>query len=130
MILGIDPGNHPGWALVNDTGVLIACGAKDFPPPYAGIAVVVIELPMIYPRSPVPPNDIVKLAYTAGLLASRYTNVRTVSPVTWKKSVPKNVMTRRILASLSPEERQIAGNDHNVIDAIGIAKWAHKEGWK
>lgn len=128
MILGIDPGANPGWALLQTTGELVTCGAKNFPKDVGFL--VVIEHPFIYPRSPVPPNDIVTLAYRAGLLAAKYSNVRTVYPVTWKGSVPKGVMTRRILAGLTPSERTIAGADHNVIDAIGIAKWAFRQGWK
>lgn len=124
MILGIDPGNNPGWALVAEgDGTLLECGAKNFPPDSKFLRVF-IEHPYIYPRSPVPPNDIVVLAYRAGLLASKYRDVTTVLPVTWKGSVPKGVMTRRILAGLTPSELSIAGSDHNVIDAIGIAKWA------
>ena len=124
MILGIDPGANPGWALVEESsGELVSCGAKDFPPDGPTLRVF-IEHPYIYPRSPVPPNDIVVLAYRAGLLASKYKDVTTVLPVTWKGSVSKSVMTRRILAALTPSERTIAGADHNVIDAIGIAKWS------
>jgi hypothetical protein len=154
--LSIDPGEHIGWALWDwgssardweSSALLYGCGVGD--PSYLStdkwesvrhedkvrILECVIEMPQVYPRSRgVPPNDIVKLAFTAGRLAETMWlrslgGVRTMTPHEWKGVMPKDVCRGRILAHLSQEEMSIftkacesfpKGQQHDVVDAIGI----------
>lgn len=83
-------------------------------------------LPKRHPR----PMDIVDLSFAAGFVKGLVfpTNVIEYQPVTWKGNVPKEIMTKRILARLSPEEvdkiEKVGYKDHNTIDAVGIGLYA------
>lgn len=88
----------------------------------------VIEFPQVHRDTP-NPNDIVKLAsacgaYTAILQALGF-SVSWVAPSEWKGTVPKDVMFKRILAKVTPDDyiRIRKPKDHNVIDAVGIGLW-------
>jgi hypothetical protein len=90
----------------------------------------VVELPRVYPgpKQMAPPNDLVDLAYLAGALDGIPSDGEIVHPRTWKGSVPKKVMTKRIENALSPHERAIlarisGARRHNAIDAVGLGKW-------
>jgi hypothetical protein len=120
-LISIDPGEHPGWAEFRN-GWLVDCGDDPWnidPCEHH----VIIERPTVYSRSPVPPNDIVTLAIEAGRIAERFGEVEWVLPRTWKGTVPKSIMTKRILAALTPEDFGPVPEDHNVIDAIGLGLW-------
>lgn len=145
-ILAIDPGLDTGWALLEDR-VLKDAGLGD-PPLLTFVGRVVIERPQIYPRSKGDPNDLITLAIQVGRYKERYLargcSVEEILPHTWKGSLDGDVCCRRIFASLSPEERAVldpklaplarkplsedivAGKRHNVIDAVGLAKWSLK----
>jgi hypothetical protein len=95
---------------------------------------LVVEWPKVYQggKQKGDPSDLLPLAgvdsAVAALLPSRV--VRTVYPFEWKGQVPKAIMTTRILARLSAEERAVLNAcdcipslRHNVIDAIGIARF-------
>jgi hypothetical protein len=90
--------------------------------------VAVIEFPQVHRDTP-NPNDIVKLAsacgaYTAILQSLGFT-VTWVAPSEWKGTVPKDIMFKRILAKVTPDEytRLKKPKDHNVVDAVGIGLW-------
>jgi len=143
VIIGIDPGEHPGFGVIVD-GVLVAGGAADPWSEFGGDngleAIVVVERPIITPRSN--PTDIITLAITAGELASPWRragcDVEFVTPRRWKGSVPKHITNRRTLDALSAEERAVLPKrprakdyDHNMLDGVGIALWrAQRERWR
>jgi hypothetical protein len=128
-LLAIDPGTHTGWAVFFDKR-LLACGLGD--PPVEGADRVVIEIPQVYPAHPVPPNDLITLAFLAGRYAGRATcEVSTVFPHQWKGNLSKEVCAARVRFRLSPEEKKVvdelrvpAKQLHNVMDAIGIGLFA------
>jgi len=126
LLLAIDPGASTGWAVFG--GQLLGCGLGD---PHVGRAQrVVIELPQVYPNHPVPPNDLVTLAFLAGRYAggaAAGAEVSTVFPHQWKGNLPKDLCAIRVRAALTPAERTIVDaidvpdkQKHNVLDAIGI----------
>jgi hypothetical protein len=149
LILTEDPGASPGYALWSKTGGLISvsshiCAAIVSSP----IGLHVIEIPTVYPRSPVDPNSLITLAVTAGISIGRLNaaKVLRVAPRTWKGQVPtcksaslapseKRTRTNfdgccishnRMRAAMSTEERAIFApfaQNHNILDAIGIGQW-------
>ncbi|AKU93392.1 hypothetical protein AKJ09_00056 [Labilithrix luteola] len=138
-LLSIDPGNNAGWATFDaTTGDLQACG-KGAPPPdiLDGVTVAVIEHPVIYPGGKTKnPNDIVKLAVTAGtqagILMAHGVDVRYVTPREWKGTLDKDACCRRVWSRLTAEERALAArwepeergevkdSKTHTLDAIGI----------
>lgn len=149
MRLTIDPGDVTGWAKWRATrgGELIDCGLWYT----AGGGVhtsdpheVWIESPTIYPRSPVPPADVVTLARTAGEWGGRFLasgvpreRLHYVEPRTWKGQVPKEIHHARMWAQLSPIEQGIVDRAcrgvapsarHNVLDAVALGLWVRKQG--
>lgn len=134
----VDPGNSTGWAEYY-RGELKQCGpwdldAWEFPCILIPDANWVIEDQVIYPKSPVPPNDIVILAKSAARVADRvgWKTVEWVRPRTWKSTLDADIMCERIIRCLTPTERLVyfaaadkmpEGVRHNVIDAIGIGLW-------
>lgn len=160
VILSIDPGLDTGWALWR-AGRLIACGHGD--PRSSPLHVVHstkqdedvihdvwIEDQEIYPRSPVPPNDVLTLAKLAHSTRGRYETlgctVHMVLPRAWKGQTPCTCTAKqpdpaacthhsRVWAALTVHEQNIAadvckgmapGKRHNVLDAIGIGQWVVK----
>lgn len=151
ILLAIDPGTkrkhsdgtaRAGIALF-DGDKLAACWLFASPD-IAGLAtaiglqapvdLVVVEVPKVYPRSPADPEDLILLAFTAGLLAgsARAADLKMVRPAAWKGQRPKDVDTALTLATLTDAERETFGRctydipkglRHNVIDAIGIGLW-------
>jgi hypothetical protein len=141
VFLAVDPGNDTGWAVLDRDGRLSGCGlGQGFPT--EGIAVAVLELPQVYRagKSKGDPNDLITLAIGLGRyverLESRGVATVLVAPTTWKGQVPKEVHHPRIMGTLSGPERVIAERSraaagakaHNVIDAVGLAKWAFTVG--
>lgn len=146
MLLAIDPGKDTGWAMLDDAGTLVACGLGS--PPVDGPTRVIIERPQVYRgrASKGDPNDLITLAIQVGQYKERFLStgrpVEEVIPHTWKGSIDGDVCCRRIVASLTESERELltavltplarapvhaeltAGRRHNVIDAVGIAKWS------
>ncbi len=144
-ILAIDPGVHiHAWALIGKG--LLDCGLGGrFP---RDVDRVVIEMPRIYPRSRSKgrPNDIVDLAYAAGVAVGSIVannvavKVQLVEPRTWKGTIPKHkkwdqyLIHKRLSAWLSPDEQKVyvtalnrltANLRHNITDAVGIGLWAY-----
>jgi hypothetical protein len=124
ILLAIDPGVHTGWAVFDEVS-LLGCGAGD--PPVERAKSVVIELPQVYPSHPVPPNDLVTLAFMAGRYVARAAEAFTVFPHQWKGNLKKDVCAVRVRSHLSAKEREIVGRCgvtesqmHNTMDAIGV----------
>ena len=128
-LLAIDPGTHTGWAAFFKER-LLACGLGE--PPFEQALRVVIEIPQVYPAHPVPPNDLITLAFLAGRYAGRATcKVSTVFPHQWKGNLSKDNCAARVRFRLSPEEKEIVDacdlpkkQLHNMMDAIGIGLFA------
>jgi hypothetical protein len=130
--LSIDPGESTGWALFqHGGGRLVACGGGE--PPFGediSLDNTAIELPQSYPGSPVPPQDLITLAFLAGQYArAAGDNVFVCFPHAWKGNLDKDVCGGRVMKNLSLEERAIvaackehvpAKQMHNVLDAIGV----------
>jgi hypothetical protein len=128
--LAIDPGLHTGWAFFGKTDHrLLACG--DGSPPNFLVEKLVIELPQVYPSMPVPPKDLITLAFMAGRYVSTFyaQETLTVSPHEWKGNLPKAVCASRVIQHLSKVEFDILERCqrvvpekqmHNVLDAVGI----------
>lgn len=146
MLLAIDPGRDTGWATLSAAGTLLGCGLGA--PPTEGVTRVIVERPQIYRgrASKGDPNDLITLAIQVGQYTERYASrglkVEHVLPHDWKGSVDPEVLCRRVVASLTECERLLletvlaplarkpicdeltGGRRHNVIDAVGIAKWS------
>jgi hypothetical protein len=130
--LAVDPGAHTGWAWGGDS--LVSCGlAKRIEEiPDTTLDRLVIEIP--HPgRGRASRQDINALSERVGAIVERVhaPQVVRVSPIAWKGAVPKEIHNRRVLASLTPAEQVILADAqiprsyvHNVIDAIGLWKWA------
>lgn len=136
MILGIDPGNNTGWAILDHGGKLQSCGVGMPPNPLSDyFFLVVIECPQVYPgMSSKIANDLVKLAVNAGEYKYRYRSVLKtimVIPHEWKGNTPKDVHNRRVLRLLDTAEAaripvMSKTKKHNMVDAIGLAKWGFR----
>lgn len=147
MILAIDPGLDTGWAILDSLGVLVRCGLGD-PPETCGLPVI-IERPQVYARrsSKGDPNDLITLAIQVGRYTERVvtqgSKCEHVLPHDWKGSLDSEICCIRIVNSLTDAERNTlfsalaplsrkpmtiehatAGKRHNVIDAVGLAKWS------
>ncbi len=123
MLLAIDPGAHPGFAVFDRGQSLVACSTDTALIDKYSYDIVVCERPMIYPRSHARPNDIVTLAISAGryvALAKGKTEFW-YQPRQWKGQVDKKIMQQRILRLLWPEELKLVKDaNHDVFDAVGI----------
>jgi hypothetical protein len=166
IVLGIDPDLHsPAFALVED-GVPIAVGVGKVPaklkgwdavhaqanlelPPvaYEFFDRLVMEGQEIYPRSKARPNDLVRLAFSAGLLAGRLgrKDVIIAIPKEWTGGVRKDVRQARQYKRLGwayekdraktyayPTDPPIGkdlpkGAWKHVADAIGLALWGEQQ---
>jgi hypothetical protein len=129
-IISIDPGRNTGWAMWAEAKphTLLACGVGA--PPYKNACKVVIELPQVYPHSPVNPNDLITLAFLAGRYIGDFGGeAEFVLPHAWKQNLPKNVSENRCRMRLSSEELAVTavaeslipkGQCHDMWDSIGI----------
>ena len=82
---------------------------------------LVVEEPVVYPNSPVPPNDLLKVALQAGGFAGwPWGSAKSFYPSQWKGQVPKEKHHKRLL-HLHPEYRNTLREvDHNAMDAFGL----------
>ena len=141
MILAIDPGAHPGYAVLDDKLELVWCGIVA--PETQGVRVVLCERPWIYPgpRSKADPNDIGTLCITAGKLVQPWITLGAkevwVPPVTWKGNVPKQIHHARILSALAPSEQSVVARcltgtspkyREDAMDAVGLSQYGKKMG--
>lgn len=142
-VIGIDPGKtRTGWAVFWEADLMSAGWLSgdlfDLPDVPLLPAIVVVELPVIYPlgKGKGDPNDLIKLAEIAGAIRGFYTvrapGIATalVKPRAWKGTVPKPIHNERVLGALSREERALLPRrprakdfDHNMLDAVGLGLW-------
>lgn len=100
---------------------------------------MIVEIPCVYgtDQQKGDQNDLIHLAYTAGIIVGHITAFRNinkigrVSPQEWKGSTPKAIHNERVKAK-HPEaipmvERVAKSYQHNVWDAIGLGDWALKQ---
>lgn len=87
---------------------------------------VVIETPVLYPKSRKVHKDVKRLLIIAQEFKNRVQNGEAVKPSEWKGQVPKNIHKHRILKALTQLEMRsiITPDNHNTIDAIGIGLFA------
>jgi len=153
-MLAVDPGKFHAAGAVFVDGRLKRSGLFETPlrdPATAGLDLgsslarfvggyeiesLVVEYPIVYPRGPGDPNDLLALAYVAGVLVGvlKPLSPRLVTPNRWKGNVPKKVIRLRVLGDraagvegrLSKDEVEILGDDpsHHIVDAVGIGLWA------
>lgn len=132
-VLAIDPGACTGWALFVAPGGwrLVAAGVAAPDQDFTGgpVDLVVIERPMR--NYGVPEKGLLTLAITTGRYVERYRMRRQelVEPRAWKGTIDGDIMTARIDAALTPAERALLPKvaktyRHNMLDAIGLGKWA------
>ena len=143
MLLSIDPGvHHHGCALWEDGELTAAWMTEKDTPDIIGeissyipvqlLDLVVVEFMQIYGSTGVAKgNDLLSVNYEAGILVGQlYQELGVASqiykPREWKGQVPKGVMVKRIIRTLTVEERQrvelptAASKQHNVWDGVGI----------
>lgn len=144
MYLAIDPGLSTGWATLDATGRLLACGAGEGFPILSNREAV-IERPQVYRagKSKGDPNDLITLAIRVGRYQERLevagVRVELFLPTTWKGQIDKERHHAQVNARLAENERGIVervakaagarGYDDNVWDAIALAKWAFSFRW-
>lgn len=139
--LGIDPSTTClGWAFFRGDSLEVAgvVEAEDMDEMIAKLRQakwpdcnrLVIEKMQIYARRPWEP--MINISILSGILLQsiRWDRVSLPYPRDWKGQVPKTIHNQRIIASLDQQSRDRldlvgvpAGKKHNVIDAIGLAKW-------
>lgn len=145
FLVAIDAGEDSGWALFCK-GQLIESGVTTGSPPTLPPSIclllnenrdcskAIIEKPQAYPVSPVDSNDLITLGIVVGewkeYLYRHGATVELVLPRTWKGTVPKRIHGKRIVATLTEEEKKVlprrprAKNyDHNMLDAVGLGLW-------
>lgn len=139
-ILGVDPGvQRSGWAVVSEIdGFLLACGLTNTPytvDPRVGA--IVVEKPQVYRAGKGDPNDLINVAVVTGEWLGIFRDADQVTPLPrqWKGQVPKLAHNARTLGKLTSAENRNylacvahinVSARHNVIDAIGLAKWGYK----
>lgn len=147
-VLSIDPGNDCGWCFWED-GRVVACGLGRAVSQRATPDLILVELPMVYPDRKVPPRDLIVLSLTAGRHVERVRTIEAIRnghgsclipalavfPRTWKGTLGKEMMVRRIQVMVGPLNNQRvveemnaqnvpAGKRHNVWDGVGLGHWA------
>lgn len=140
VILGIDPGALPGFALLRSadpSAGLVYVGRE--PPELGrhGHFTAIVERPELRPVPPgvrrkINPNAIVTLAFTAGEIAGRIAaradcvSMSAIAPRTWKGQVAKAAMLNRIRSRYHECELGLSDDE---IDAIGIAAFGFGIDW-
>jgi len=148
--LAIDPGEHPGWAIMDEIGPnralrLVACGINKAP--RRAFKVCFYEKPRILPKGQKGagrPEDIITLAVTCGKLVGPFeelgARLEWVEPTSWKGNIPKPVhhaAIRHELGKTHPTEVLVIDNClrgvaarwcEDAMDAVGLAMYARKHG--
>ena len=141
-LLAVDPGtNVTGWAVFRDAR-LVECGCWRADGLYEMLSKLllvrenekfsskrtIIERPQVYAQRKWrgDPNDLIGVALVAGAVAALFPPVDFVLPHTWKGSAPKDVVSARTRAALTPDElKLVAGvKKHDVWDAVGLGLWS------
>jgi hypothetical protein len=138
--IAIDPGAHPGWAILNERLELVECGINQ--PPRRKFAVCFYEMQVIRPKdSPGIRKNILTLCVTTGKLVGPLeelgARLAVAEPSTWKGSVPKQIHHARILDKLTPKEQNVVSQClkgvamswvEDAMDAIGLSQYAKQHG--
>ena len=145
MLISIDPGKKAaGVALFENNALCFAFLAqgelweetaqqairtiKEFAPVQVFLELVIEEM-QVYADRKVPSKDLIELSQQAGyFIGALRPNVAVslYTPAAWKGQTPKDVMNKRIMNKLTPEELACIhwplaqSLRHNVKDAIGI----------
>lgn len=127
-----DPGAKPGYARFRGPTLIEVGTMFLFPVVYLGSpeeSRVIVEVPTGRGgNTRATPDDLIKLALTAGRVIGRYEQlgqyIHTVTPNHWKGSVKKEISHRRIKAVLGEDElRLLVGASGDVLDAVGLGLW-------
>ncbi len=125
-VLAVDSGKDWAWAFVDRKGVLVACGLRKAPGQVSWTPDrLVVEKPDTGQRRATK-QDLITQALRAGDVGGRLgqtfgLEAQYVEAVKWGGSLAKGIKNARVLEKLSASERVLAGSNHNVLDAIGIA---------
>jgi hypothetical protein len=151
VLLAVDPGLRGCGVALFDGGRLVRCayvrGSRDGQDAAAWAEMagevyawggadatrVVSEFPKVYSvgKSKGDPEDLLQLAAVVGAISAHWGSegitLEVVRPYQWKRQVPKDIMTSRIINLLDAQEGAQAragmpakSYQHNVWDAIGI----------
>jgi hypothetical protein len=89
-----------------------------------------VEFPQVYPGpSKIDVNDLLDIAGVASAITTMMTlyQCQATLPRAWKGNIKKEIMTERIRASLTDQERNrivsVGAKDHNTLDAVGLGLW-------
>lgn len=148
QLVAIDPGSSAAGIAVFEDGllvqaVLVKCNKKRLEERLAWLAAkaapvakvnkpaddVVFEMPRVYPRSPVDPNDLIALTLAGGVIAQPFLHpdaaVHLLNPQTWKGQVDKKPQNDRTVRELGKSELAALDGcrDNNVLDAVGLGIW-------
>lgn len=143
MLISIDPGRSSGYAFWLGR-TLLSCGVctpdtlNAACPEYVQARTAVIEMPFVYPTSPVPPNDLMTLARMVGRYEERFraagiSNIYLPKPAEWKGQIDKPTHHARVRKLLTPGEVQLvaAAGKHlsakarlDLLDAVALGLWA------
>lgn len=131
-MITIDPGVHKSaFAWWTSLGQLSTVAYYKLEDPSVGLMVgrPIIEVPQVYQgrAQKGDPNDLITLAVEVGRIGACFIGgFELIRPRTWKGTVKKEIMTKRILSKLTPTEMDVLGvlrQNHNVVDAVGIGLW-------
>jgi hypothetical protein len=142
MFLAIDPGEHPGYAVLSDKLELVWCGIQAPGSPNITCfrpSVVLCERPTVYPKMKVDPANIITLAITAGKLVQPWLEAGAkeawVEPRTWKGNIPKDIHHASIFSKLSTLEQDVVSRclkgvaptwREDAMDAVGLAMYGKR----
>ncbi len=142
LILAIDPGLDTGWCLLATSGRIVSAGLGALQATWEKASWAILERPQVYRdnKSKGDPNDLITLAIQLGRyvekLEAACVRTKLVLPGTWKGQIPKEIHHRRVLAALPPDDARTLlpclegfpkGKQHNILDAVALAKWAHAQ---
>lgn len=140
LLVSYDPGKTPAWAEFH-TRILMKCRLGMVPSYVDAYAYEFVgEKPVVYPHSPIPPNDLIPVAINLGqaMAWAEWGTVTTYEPRQWKGQVPKPkryekwdtyIIHQRILKVLDKDELKVyllalatvpEKQRHNIVDAVGI----------
>lgn len=132
-LVAIDPGKHASGIAVFGSSLLVAAYYTNDPFVLSWVAEhtpVIVELPQVYVVGKGDPNDLIALAFAAGRITRRFSDVDTVKPAQWKGQLPKEVHHRRVRACLESAELDAIENSgiargklHNALDAVALGLW-------
>lgn len=128
-LVAVDPGRYYGWAYA-ECGLIVACGTCTELAELPTAPFAIVEMPRVYPNPAKwrgDPQDVVRTAYRAGLVAARYRHSVLVEPKRWRGGAPERIVRQHTRYRLDPTERStLLGSaiSAHAWDAIGMLCWA------